>query len=142
MICKACGKELARGEGIKSTDKKRYCSQSCYDSYNKMWELVFQFVNDSPALKKESKSWGIDFQKICFYLQDNMERIESAMNKNFNSSYGKIRYFSAIIKNGLAEYEMPKPDIIKKTDLEFYEPKYKQKKRRKCLADYEKECQE
>ena len=139
MTCKACGKELKRGEGYKSPDKKRYCSKQCYDSYNKMLELVFQIMSDCPILRKEVKSWGTDFQKICFYLQDNVERIELVMNKDFNSIYSKVRYFSTIVQNGLVEYEMPKSDIIKKSDLEFYESKYKPKKRRKCLSDYEKE---
>lgn len=138
MVCKACGKELVRGEEYKTPDKKRYCSKQCCDTYNQMWELVLQIINDCPVLRKEVKSWGTDFKKICFYLQDNLERIESAMNKDFNSIYGRVRYFSAIVKNGIAEYEMPKEDIIKKINFEFYEPNYKPKKRRKCLADYER----
>lgn len=138
MVCKACGKEIARGQGYKVTPSKRYCSEKCYREYEKMWGMVFQFIDDCPMLRKECKTWGNNFEKINCYLYDNADRISTALNKDFKSLYSKIRYFSVMVQNGLAEYKMPSPVIIKKTDNEYYEHKYKPKARRKCLADYER----
>lgn len=104
-----------------------------------MWHKVYTLIDDSPALRKESQTWGTDYKRISYFLEDNMARIERDMRKQFRTEYAKVRYFSAIIKNGIANYIMPKPEIAKDIGNEFYEMKYKPKARRKCLADYE-EC--
>lgn len=104
-------------------------------------ETIFRLIGDiigdtqSGTLSKEIRSWG-DKDKVVSYLQDNKSALEGIMErKQFVSEYAKIRYFSAVVKNGLTSYIMPPPDVIKQTDNEFYESKYKPKKRRKCLSE-------
>ena len=99
--------------------------------------LVGDIIGDtqSDVLSREVLTWG-ETDKIIYYLQDNKSTLESIIGrKQFVSEYAKIRYFSTVVKNGLRTYIMPSPDVIKQTDNEFYESKYKPKKRRKCLSE-------
>ena len=59
--------------------------------------------------------------------------------KNFDNSteYAKIRYFSAIVKNSIGDFKSKKTEIVKNIEVEMYESNFKQKPKRKCLADYE-----
>lgn len=87
------------------------------------------------TLSKEIPTWG-DRDRVISYLIDNKDTLENIMGrKQFTSEYAKVRYLSAVIKNGIKTYIMPPPIIIKQTDNEFYESKYKPKKRRKCLSE-------
>lgn len=138
--CRACGKTIGRESAYMATKRRYYCNQQEYNAYNKVFEIISEYINiNNTALYKEVLLWGTDYAKICCFLQDNKDRLTYAMSKGFNSEYAKIRYFSAIIKNNINDYQPPKPDIIKQCTDEFYENKYKPKTRRKCLADYYKE---
>jgi len=101
-------------------------------------QLIHGIINLSQDKKMsaEIKTWGNDIDKIVSYLQDNRDALEALMSKKqFTSEYAKIRYFSTVVKNGLSTYVMSPPEVIKKTDNEFYESKYKPKPRRKCLSE-------
>ena len=69
------------------------------------------------ALFKEMKLWrGIcDDTKILAYLQENRDRIKSAMERASSSEYARIRYVSAILKNSLADYNVKNIDAEKTT---------------------------
>ena len=92
------------------------------------------------ALNKEIAVWcnmrNLDVVYSC--LIDNEDNINDILRrKNFDSDYGKVRYFSAIIKNILSSYKPIEEDVIKECNVELYESKYKPMPRRKCLNDYD-----
>ena len=133
-----------------------YCSKEEYEHFlyektikeqleKELDILVTSFIGEThnTILYKEKQLWGNDIKKIISFLKDNESNISRAMAKDFTdkngkpSEYAKIRYFSAIIKNGINDYKDPEPEVIKQTNDEFYESKYVPRKRRKCLSDYE-----
>lgn len=106
----------------------------CDNTITRLVEDIIGLTFDD-SLSKEIPTWG-DREKVVSYLIDNKSALESTMQrKQFASEYAMIRYFSAVVKNGIKSYIMPPPDVIKQTDNEFYESKYKPKKRRKCLSE-------
>ena len=154
--CKICGKLLDKENayciekiGKKTTTRLYYCSEkeykdNLYDKSKKeqlkkdLNDMVASFIGEthSTVLYKEMQLWGGDTEKIISYLRDNKYNIGRALAKDFVSEYAKIRYFSAIIKNNINDFKPKAPEIIKKSDDEFYEAKFVQRKRRKCLSDY------
>lgn len=159
--CKICGKKIDRDTAYKieqvkknkkgeiKTTRMYYCSETEYKDYiynksvseqlrKELGDLVTSFIGETQntILYKEMTYWGNDTAKIVAYLQENRDYIGRAMAKNFVSEYAKIRYFSAIIKNNINDFKPKAPEIIKKSDDEFYEAKFVQRKRRKCLSDY------
>ncbi|MNG19036.1 hypothetical protein D3C84_1031550 [compost metagenome] len=44
------------------------------------------------------------YKKMINYLESDVENIVNALNKHFDTEYGKIRYFTAIIKNSIGEF--------------------------------------
>lgn len=138
--CRACGNIIDKTTAFCASKGQYYCNQEEYDTKKQLYSILSEYINTTNTiLHKEMMLWGTDYKKICNYLQDNRSLFEYAMKKDFNSEYAKIRYFSAIIKNGINDYQPPKPEIIKQCTDEFYEKKYKPKTRRKCLADYYEE---
>ena len=137
MVCNACGKLIK--DVYNAPDGEQYCSKDCYFWYQAMWHKVYQLIDDSPILRRESKSWGNDFKKINYFLEDNVNTIDKYMEKDFKSNSAKVRYFSSVIKNGIEDYQMPKDRKYPQCNEEFYEHKFKKKTRRKSLNDYYKE---
>lgn len=129
-----------------------YCSEKEYADYiaerekfaqqkARLNELIEDFIGKTTntILYKEIGIWlsVADYDTICSYLTENKTNIMSALHKDFTSEYGKIRYFSAIIKNSIGDYKPKKPEIVRPVETEIYEVKFKPKSKRKCLADYE-----
>lgn len=154
--CKICGKlidrEIAYNVVIK--DKNNYyCSEQEYNDVqnNKKQEQelkdnTYKFIEEiigrttNTILYKEVGIWLTvsDYKTILAYLKENKTTIENILSsKSFNTEYAKIRYFSAIVKNNISNFKAPTQEIVKHIDNEIYETKFKQKTRRKCLADYE-----
>ena len=150
--CKKCGKSLDTKNAFKITVKGKntyYCNEREWSEVVKEKELKKKILFESSvildgtyntALNKEVATWCNmeDLDTIYSCLVDNSNNINDILKKkNFDSDYGKIRYFSAIIKNILASYKPAEEDVIKKCSVELYEPKYKPTPRRKCLNDYD-----
>lgn len=154
--CKICGRSIERDEAYKVIQNGKnlyYCSEQEYMNYineqvklkkqkDLMYKMVEYFIGKTTntALFKEINMWlsVADYDTICNYLRDNKVRISSAMRKEFSSEYAKIRYFSAIVKNNINDYKPLQNQVVKKAvDTEVYDIKYVQKKKRKCLTDYE-----
>lgn len=78
---------------------------------------IFGYRIANSALFKEMKLWrGIcDDTKILAYLQENRDRIKSAMERASSSEYARIRYVSAILKNSLADYNVKNIEAEKTT---------------------------
>lgn len=157
VVCRGCGKKVDRDRAYKITQSKTnlyYCSEDEYkkvlaekekaqDIRNELQAVIddiFGYPVTNTALYKEQSEWSKikSLDNVVAYLYDNKQYISTTLkNKSFNSEYGKIRYFSAIIKNSIQSYVPPSPEIIKRADVEIYDAKYKPGRKRKCLADYE-----
>ena len=133
--CQICGKSIDRNLAFKITAKngvnKYYCSEQEY--------------NKDIKNKADKRTERSNFLKIVYDLVKNVNKIRISMNKDFTSEYAKIRYFSAIIKNGINDfknqYKEEKP-IIKQANTEVYDTKYKSPPKRKCLNDYYEEIKD
>lgn len=114
-----------------------YCSEQEFRTEKAFWNMVQEFLGgtNNTILFQEMALWG-KHDKVLSYMQENKAIIERSMAKSFNSESSKIRYFSAIIKNNIADYIPAQPEIEHKVSDEIYDCKYKPKKRRKCLSSY------
>lgn len=99
------------------------------------------------VLWKEYNEWlkVADASKINDYLGENKEYLSKVINRLDRNEYARIRYVSAVLKNGLVDY---KPKKVEETKIfgisiteEHYETKYKPRKR-KALIDFEEEYNE
>jgi hypothetical protein len=62
------------------------------------------------------------------------------MSKSFSSEYGKIRYFTTIIKNNIVDYiKVDDESYITDNEYEVLDIKYKPKKKRRAMCDLERE---
>lgn len=138
--CRVCGKKIDKDTAFQGSPRMYYCSEQEFRTENAFWEMVREFLGSTnhTALFKEVALWG-DHGKVLSYMQENRAKIEHDMAKSFNSEYGKIRYFSAIIKNNIADYVPSQPEIERQVSDEIYDCKYKPKERRKCLSSYYEE---
>jgi hypothetical protein len=80
---------------------------------------------------------------IAKYLEDNEVYLTRTITRSTSSEYARIRYFSAILKNDLADYK-PKveinPEPISVNIDETYQTKYKPKVRVMSLEELEEEA--
>lgn len=157
VICRGCGKKIDRDLAHKIVKGKMnlyFCSEDEYkriiaekeksqemrNSLQSVIDEIFGYPVTNTALYKEQSEWTKvkPLEIIIDYLNDNKQYISATLeNKQFTGEYGKIRYFSAIIKNNVQSYTPTRPEVIKQADTEIYEPKYKPGHKRKCLSDYE-----
>ena len=81
---------------------------------------------------------------IYKYIRENEDRLQQICDKQFDSEYHKIKYFSAVLKNSLRDF---KPNNTTKVEVEekpkvvveeHYETKYKAKGRQ-ALEDLEED---
>ena len=162
--CQICGKSIDRNLAFKITAKngvnKYYCSEKEYNENiknkaekkterSKFLNTVYDFIGytNNAALFQEEKLWvqSADYKMLTAFLVKNGNKIRISMSKNFSSEYAKIRYFSAIIKNGINDFKnqyKEEKTIIKQADTEVYDIKYKAPPKRKCLNDYYEEIKD
>ena len=160
--CQKCGKKIEKDSafrvitGKKSPVNKYYCSKQEYTEIiekrsekSKMYDLIYLIFNrkvSDSALYKEmhelSQVYSYEFMKG--YIHDNFQYLCDVMNRDFQSDYYEIRYFSAILKNSLKDYErtIEKNDIQKIVTVESSDMKYKRNKKRKAFAELEQEVGE
>ena len=153
--CKCCGEQIDRDMAYKVSKGKTneyYCTQSEYirmitekAQVKQMKYDILDMINEifgreitNTALRGElteiKKSHSLI--KMYNYLLENKSDISRIiLAKHFESDYGAIRYFAAILKNNLGNYELPEEPAVPK-EIEFYEIKQKTRKKRKCLSDY------
>lgn len=128
-----------------------YCNEQEYNKIQKRKQSkdnTFLCINDifgykvtSTVLFKEINGLHdtYTYEKIFSYLQDNHQYLQQVMEKDFISEYAKIRYFSAILKNNLADFKMKEPEFVKSIDVDIPSNRYKRKKQRKALSEIETE---
>lgn len=77
------------------------------------------------------------YTKISSYINNNRNKLTQYMNKQFNNEYSKIKYFTTILRNNLADYIIPtitKENII--SVEEIISVNYKAKSKKKSLSEF------
>ena len=131
--CAFCGKELKKKEAyVVNAGKinKYYCNYEhsiAVKPRDRMYDLIneiFGYKVLNTVLFKECDEVGKvqTYEKVVSYLQENKQYLEQVMTREFANEYNKIRYFSAILKNSLVDYQMPKKEVEKEVEIEMYEP--------------------
>lgn len=166
--CQICGKTLETSTAykiIKTTPKKvrniYYCTEKEYQDWiddieekNLTYRLIYNIFGRevvNTILYKEVSALAkiYTFGTIHNYLEENYEFLSKIMQKDFENEYSKIRYFAAILKNNL--YDFQKKNIGEQsievehlektidTPIDIHNVKFKRKNRRRTLEDFEKE---
>lgn len=171
VTCCICGKKIEKDTAYKAkvvvnkrTGEKELKYKNCCS------EQEWQAEEDRKKKAKEDKDkvydlicdmWGYEIQNTKFfdewahwnklksneiiykYLRENETRLQQICDKSYDNEYSRIRYFSAILKNELRDFQ-PKPKVEEKPKVvveEHYETKYKAKARQ-ALEDFEEDCDE
>lgn len=129
---------------------KYYCSESEYTDINRLKiikDKVFSQINEifgykvvnTILFKEVAEIEKIHtYSKINDYLYQNHLYLCSVMQKDFSSEYGRIRYFSAILKNSLTDFTY-KEEPIKIIAVDIPKDNYRPKCKRKTLEEFERE---
>ena len=157
MKCRVCSTKIERNDAYKvvvNGKNEYYCNEKEYkqklkqkvdrDNTLNIINEIFGYEITNSALNKELKEISVNhsFEKIYSYIYDNRQMLQRSLSKDFSSEYGKIRYFSTIIKNNIIEYVMNDEPYITENEYEVLDIKYKPKKKRRAMCDIEKELLE
>ena len=158
--CRCCGKMIDREIAYKVITNKQntyYCTEKEYlnkiqqsqyhtDMINKIFVIFNCMITNTILFKEISELEMIYSSKVILnYLSANEDYLKKLLsNKSFSSQYAKIRYFTTILKNNLADYkdntvEMDNNIENKISEIEIVNMKYKQKKKRRSIAEIEEE---
>ena len=104
VTCRACGKKIDITSAFKATSRTYYCSEQEYLIEKALLDIIYEIIGQTKntILFAEMRLWG-DHNKVYNYLKENKTKIQQDMSKEFVSEYAKIRYFSALIKNRIAD---------------------------------------
>lgn len=114
--CRYCGKEINKETSYAVKHGKRnwyYCSfehSNLTNDEQSFYREVRQIINTTHTVfYKEMKEIANvhGYKKMLSYIREEKRVIEQYMQKNFTCEYAKVRYFSAILKNNLADYSIP-----------------------------------
>lgn len=133
--CRFCNKQIDLDQAFKVKHGKAnwyYCSyeHSIMKSdrelfYQEAYDVLGQMTNSLFFKEMESIAQIYGFKKMKMYLIDNKSKFDVFKYKNFNSQNGKIKYFSAILRNNLGDYILPKETIKRRASTEIYDSKNK-----------------
>ena len=152
--CRKCGEKVDIKEAFKVVVGKAntyYCNEEEYNSIlaaRKVKDDTFECINrifgyivTNTALFKEINALVkvYDYELILSYLEENFDFLYEVVHRDFEREYNKIRYFSAILNNNLADYraEQIQPEPVKQEEVEVIENHYKRKTRRRGLDEIE-----
>ena len=152
--CRKCGAKVDIKEAFKVVVGKAntyYCTEEEYNSILAARKVkddtiecinrIFGYIVTNTALFKEINALVkvYDYELILSYLEENFDFLYEVVHRDFEREYNKIRYFSAILNNSLADYRAEKlqPEPIKKEEVEVIESHYKRKTKRRGLDEIE-----
>jgi hypothetical protein len=173
VTCRACKTKIDRDLAFKVGERSYYCTEKEYLSYltekeeknkktttpkkktkkdvlNLVFELFGYEVTNS-ALSNELRALSklYTYDGIYSYIKDNYKFLDKIINgKDFEKEYGKIRYFTAIIKNNIVDYlnlqkeKIDEQQYIQNIEYDIPDVKYKTKHKRRALYDIEMELTE
>lgn len=134
--CRFCGKQIDLNQAFKVKHGKTnwyYCSyeHSIMKSdrelfYQEAYDVLGQITNSLFFKEMETISQIYGYKKMKMYLIDNKDKFNVFNYKHFNSQFAKIKYFSAILKNNLGDYTLPKETIKRRASTEIYDTKNKE----------------
>lgn len=154
--CRICNNKVDRAEAYKvvvNGKNNYYCNEQEYDdwkskieirdnAYNFIYNIFGHKVTNTVLYKEVDELGGIyGFNKIFAYLQEKYDYICKVLSKDFNTEYAKIRYFTAILKNSLADFQYEEKTVIKTPAMDFVKTQFKRKNKRIPLVEYEDECE-
>ncbi len=156
--CRNCGKMLDRNDAYKvilNNKNVYYCTEQEYldkikqnqihrDMVDQVMSIFCEQVTNTILFKEITELENIYTSKLILdYLKENEDYIKNLINnKSFSSQYAKIRYFTAILKNNLADYrdnntQYHDEEDFKDLEIEILEFRYKPKKKRRSIAEIE-----
>lgn len=127
-------------------EKENQKKKELQEQKNKIYGIcceIFGYKIISSNFWKEYNSLPISQDILLLYLTDTKDKLSKALSKSFDSEYGKIRYFFAIIRNSHADWLQKRKQeelddtLMMKHNVEFYEQTYIPKERKKPLSFYE-----
>lgn len=156
--CKICGNKIDRETAHKVVVNEKnnyYCSELEYsewqakkeikdNTYNLIFQIFDRKITNTILYKEITELSEIyTYEKIFAYLTENEKYLSGVMGKGFTSEYGQIRYFTAILKNSLADFKYKKEEVVKKEfDNDIPDMKFRRKQKRISLEDFELEVGE
>lgn len=172
VTCRICKTKIDKELAFKVGTNRYYCSEEEYlhkleeedkakkkqnkkkqikdDTINLIYKL-FGYEVTNTALFKELKELDklYTYANVYSYIQDNFNELEQTIDsKTFSHEFGKIRYFTTIIKNNIVDYlkikkdEIEEKEYIKNIEYDIPDVKYKTKTKRRALYDIEMELME
>ena len=152
--CKICGNKKERSEAYKvvvNNKNNYYCCESEYqewvsknkikdNTYDIIYSIFERKITNTILFKEVGELSDIyTYEKIFAYLKENEKYLCGVMKKNFSSEYAQIRYFAAILKNSLTDFQYKQEIQVKSIEQDMPEFKFKRKTKRKPLSEYEEE---
>ncbi len=145
--CAFCHKEIDKKEAIAVLKGKRnryFCSKEHVEKMNERDEFYYKTQDifgktTNTLFYKELDQIGSvhGFKKMKHYLIENEQYLTNLMKtKSFQSEYGRVRYFAAVLKNSLGDFVDEKIDSDYNTvvdHVDIYESKFKKDKERKGM---------
>lgn len=154
--CRYCEQFTTQGEAYKVVKKGKneyYCNEEHYQNLIKRKNdrkdilrmcseiLEYNVTQDTYFLKSLKEVLETTkTENLRDYLKDNMIDLDMALAKDFKTLVFKVKYFFAIVKRGLIEYEEikkieEKNNKFKPNAIEQYNYKFKPRKRKVTWVD-------
>ena len=148
--CKICKNKVERNDAYKVVVKDKnhyYCNVDEYVKWNeenesrrKVIDFAFEVIGETTntsLMKDLSQIAKVHtYIKMINYMESNVEEIVNAMNKHFETEYGKIRYFAAIIKNSIGDFKEKKEETEEIYDLDVIEEVKYTPTKKKSFSDF------
>lgn len=156
--CRYCNNKIDRKDAFKVVvDGKNiyYCNEAEYltvlhdrkirdDTYECINEIFGYKVINTALFKELSFILGsYSYDRILAYLEENKDYMTSVIQqRDYSSEYAKIRYFSAIIKNGIADFKAKEKETPKQVKVDMPDGHYKRRQKKRSLSDIEEQVGE
>lgn len=155
--CRQCGTKIDRKTAFKVVvggKNAYYCNEAEYqktlhekeiktNTYDCINQIFGYKVLNSALFKEINLLLQVySYEHILAYLMGNKNYITKVLEKDFVSEYAKIRYFSAIIKNNIADFKMKEPEKPREIDVDMPIRNYKRKNKRRSLEEIEQKVGE
>ncbi len=156
--CRYCNNKVDRKDAFKVVvDGKNiyYCNEAEYltvlhdrkirdDTYECINEIFGYKVINTALFKELSFILGsYSYDQILAYLKENKDYMASVIRqRDYSSEYAKIRYFSAMIKNGIADFKVKEKEAPKQVEVDIPDGYYKRRQKKRSLSDIEEQVGE
>jgi hypothetical protein len=131
VTCKGCKTKIERDIAFKVVVNGKniyYCDQLEYENIIlekenrlKVIDLSFRIIGNTTntSLMKELGDIAKihTYTKMLKFMESNFNELNTIMNRNFTSEYGKIKYYATVIKNKIGDYK----EIIENTEVNNFE---------------------